>query len=126
MARTKVRNYPSKEEYENHIKEYMLSHKGEIIAYMLRQLGYDDIDSLREDEYSKNPFWVCGSFILRPKNKDMAHEWFLDNGRIPDYIYDITYYIYPTQSVIIKEPIMEKVVKDMELENDFYVTQRLD
>ena len=126
MARTKVRNYPSKEEYENHIKEYMLSHKGEIIAYMLRQLGYDDIDSLREDEYSKNPFWVCGSFILRPKNKDMAHEWFLDNGRIPDYIYDITYYIYPTQSVIIKEPIMEKDVKDMELENDFYVTQRLD
>ena len=126
MSRTKVRNYPSKEEYENRIKEYMLSHKREIIAYMLRQLGYDDIESLREDEYSKNPFWVCGSFILRPKNKDMAHEWFLDNGRIPAYIYDITYYVYPTQSVIIKEPIMEKVVRDMELENEFYIAQRLD
>lgn len=126
MARTKVRNYPSREEYENHIKEYMLSHKGEIIAYMLRQLGYDDIESLKEDEFSNSRFWVCGSIQLRPKNKDMAHEWFLDNDRIPSYIYDLTHHIYPTQSIIIKEPIMEKVVRDMELENEFYVTQRLD
>ena len=126
MARTKVRNYPSREEYENHIKEYMLSHRSEIIAYMLRQLGYDDIESLKEDEFSDRRFWVCGSIQLRPKNKDMSHEWFLDNDRIPAYIHDLTYHIYNTQSLIIKEPIMEKVVNDMGLESEFYVNSRLD
>ena len=126
MARTKVRNYPTREQYENEIKEYMISHRGELIEYMLRRLGYEDVDTLREDEYSMKFGFDCGWVQLHPKNKEMSHEWYLDNGKINDYIFDIANCVYSTQSITIKQPIVEKTIEDMGLESEFYIIPRLD
>lgn len=126
MARTKVRNYPSKEEWKANILEYMKENKEALIRHMLNKLGYEDIDSLQEDEYSMKFGFDCGWVNLTPKNKDMYHEWYLDNGKIPDSLWDLANYVYNTQSITIKYPIIEKVVEDMGIENEFNIVERLD
>ena len=125
MGRRKIRNYPSKEYYEYEIIEYMKEHREELLHHMLKILGYEDIDSLREDEYKMKFGGDCGFIKLSPKNREMAHEWYLDNDKIPDYLSDNVSCIYSTQSTNIKETIIKKVLEDTELDKVFSVSEYL-
>lgn len=126
MGRKKIRIYPSREEWETKIKEYVQENKESIRRYMLDKLGYEDIESLWEDEYHMKFGLDCGWVNLFPKNKEMAREWKLDNDGIPDSIWDASNIVYNTQSVTIKSIIMYKVVEDMGIENEFSIVERLD
>lgn len=126
MGRTKVRHYPSREEYEATLKEYLTENKERYKRLILNTLGYEDFDSLWNDEYKGKFGLDCGWVQLHPKNKDMRHEWFLDNDRMPDYIFDVATVVYNTQSTIIKSIVIQQLVEDLGLENEFSIVRQLD
>ena len=122
MARTKVRNYESREVWQERIIAYLKEHKEKYIRLVLQTLGYETTDELRDAEYNQNRFGLdCGWVKLVPKNKEMAREWKLDNDNIPAAIYDVANTIYSTQSTTIKNIIMDAVVSDMNIEDIFCI-----
>ena len=44
MGRPKIRNFPSRESYEQEIKEWFRSHKSECEAILLKKFGYENIE----------------------------------------------------------------------------------
>lgn len=126
MGRKKIRNYPTIEDWEDKISEYLKENKERYRKLILDSLGYDDFDSLIEDEYKMKFGGDCGWVSLVPLNKEMAREWRLDNDGLPNRIFDIASVVYNTQSITIKSIVIEKLIEDMGLEKDFYMTERLD
>ena len=124
MGRRKVRHYPSVEFYEEMLREYFETHRREVIGNLLDTLGYDSLEELQEAECNMKFGLDCGWIHLRPKDKEMSHEWALDNG-----IYGAYVCARPSlncQSTTIKRVQVEKAVKDLGLEDKFYITERLD
>ena len=56
----------------------------------------------------------------------MEKEWTLDNGKYGAYIHDIGFYGYNTQSVTLKEPIVEFMLEEMGLDETFFTYSKLD
>ena len=126
MGRKKVRHFPSVEDWKKQLTEYLTENKEKYIAYMLKRLGYEDTETLWEEEYHGKFGFDCGWVQLHPKDKEMQREWRLDNGGIDDCIFDIASVVYNTQSTTIKEIIVEKLVEDLDLNDTFIIYTRLD
>ena len=124
MGRRKVRHYPSVEFYEGMLREYFDTHRHEVIGNLLDTLGYESVERLQEDECHMKFGLDCGWIHLHPKNREMSHEWSLDNG-----IYGAYVCARPSlncQSTTIKRVQVEKAVRDLGLEDVFYISERLD
>lgn len=124
MGRKKVRNFPPKGYYEDKLEGYFREHRHEVIGNLLDTLGYRSLDELQEAEYNMKFGLDCGWIHLHPKNKEMAHEWALDNG-----IYGAYVCARPSmncQSTTIKRVQVEKAVRDLNLGDVFYISERLD
>lgn len=121
--RRKVRNYPTKIEIENIFSEFFSSHKNEIIDYMLKESGYKDLDSLYQDEMCMK-IGYCGIMWLKPKNKEQAHEWFLDNYRYPDYAAPRPF-PYPTQIVDLQELQLKYALDKLNLSDQYNMKEQL-
>ena len=124
MGRKKVRNYPPKGFYEEKLDGYFREHRHEVIGNLLDTLGYESVERLQEDECHMKFGLDCGWIHLHPRNKEMSREWGLDNG-----IYGAYVCARPSlncQSTTIKRVQVEKAVKDLGLEDVFYISERLD
>jgi hypothetical protein len=82
------------------------------------------VERLQEDECHMKFGFDCGWIHLHPKNKEMLHEWELDNGIYCAYVHAMP--SLNCQSTTIKRVQVEKAVRDLGLEKDFYVLTRLD
>ena len=125
MGRIKIRNYPTREYMKDVFNEYFTEHNGEIIELVLDTFGFNTIEEMQEAEYRGYFGLDCGWITLTPTNKDQAHEWFLDSGRIDSKMF-VSNPLFNTQSTTIKEVMVRKAVKDLGLEDAFYVGVRLD
>jgi len=124
MARKKVRNYPSIEDYEKQFDEYFKEHYNDVVDYVLKETGYSSLEKLRFAEQNMAFGLDCGWVYLCPRNTEMEHEWILDNDK-----YSAKVYLRDpmrTQSVTIKRLCAEKLIEDLGLENIFYISERLD
>lgn len=124
MARTKIRYYPSLKEYEKIFIEYFKENKSPLIRQVLNELHYETLEDLQKDEFGMKFAGDCGWVKLIPRNKEMYREWRLDNN--DPCLFDIAYHAYNTQSITIKRIIVEKALEDLNLENTFYISERLD
>ena len=125
MGRIKIRNYPSREWMTELFNNYFVAHNDEIVQLVLNTFGFNTVEEMQEAEYRGYFGLDCGWITLKPKNKDHAHEWFLDNNRIDSKMY-ISNPLYNTQSTTIKKIMIDKAVEDLGLTNTFYVGVRLD
>ena len=129
MGRKKVRKHASKEVYSQFFSDYLRCHKEEFIDRLLAELEFDDLQSLKEFEFSGyyGGFGLdCGWVNIAPKDSEMEHEWALDNGKYNTHIWDIGNEVYSTQSTTIKEVIVKKLLKDTGTEHLFYWYTKLD
>lgn len=124
MGRKKVRKHQSIAYYEAMLKDYFSEHKDDVVEYMLGNLGYDSLDDLWNDEYRMKFGFDCGWIYLIPRDKEMYHEWELDNGKYGAHIFCRT--PYNTQSTTIQREQVEKAVHDLGLEDKFWISVRLD
>lgn len=122
MAKPKVRNYPSIEDYEKIFEDYFRSNKGAIMQYVCHKFQVEDEDSLKEQDFG----FDCGWVHLFPRDPEMAKEWKLDNGDYGARIFDIASKCYGTQSITIKEVILEKAVEDLNLDDVFHIRRKYD
>ena len=131
----KVRHYPTVGEVENIFNDYFNTHRDEVIDYMLDQVNlmYTDknfktLDELRDFDIMGGPMGGfgldCGWVWLKPKNKDQAHEWFLDNNRIPDYASPKL--VYNTQSTTLKRMQLSLALRNLGLGDKYSLYERLD
>ena len=126
MGRRKVRNFPSREDYEQQFEDYFSENKHSCIQYAVQKLGFNDVEEMHDAEFSGRFGFDCGWVQLIPRDKEMYREWRLDNGEYSVCIFDIGHKTYPTQSVTIKRLILEKAVEDMNLQDVFIINERLD
>ena len=130
MGRKKVRHYPSIKYYEDMLEQYFKDNNGAVIPYVIERIGEDParygIFELQEDECNMRWGFDCGWILLYPKNKEMAHEWELDNGKYGAYVWTDKALPYCPQSTTLKRYMLEKAVKDLGLEDEFWLSARLD
>lgn len=69
------RNFPSKEEIETIIENFNTENENAIIGYMMKQMGYTDIETLKDDEQHSKWGFDCGWWLLTPKDEEMRKEW---------------------------------------------------
>lgn len=124
MGRRKVRHYKSREYYKDLLNQYFNEHAEEVIKYTVKRMGFDSLEAMRAEELT-GMWFDCGFVYISPRNSEWSHEWFLDNDRISSNLY-VNNPDYNTQSVTIKEIMVEKALRDLGLENDFYILTRLD
>ena len=130
MGRKKVRKYPSREYYEDLLEQYFNEHNGAVIPYVIERIGenpaYYGIEDLMNDECRMRWGFDCGWILLYPKNSEMAHEWELDNGKYGAYVWTDRALPYCPQSTTLKYIMIEKAVNDLGLNNEFWISTRLD
>ena len=130
MGRKKVRNYPSIQYYDEMLKEYFENHNGSIIYRVIKAIGenpdYYGIEDLMGDEYHMRWGLDCGWILLYPRDKKMAHEWELDNGKYGAYVWTDRALPYCPQSTTLKRIMIEEAVKDLGLDDTFWISTRLD
>lgn len=125
----KIRNYPSKADYEARINQFFEEHRDEVIRDMCFALGYDDFERLKHDECHMRFGFDCGFTKLLPRNAEMRYEWILDeHGRKGE---DFWAEIYPRfswdcQSLTCKRPQAEYMLAQLGLEDEFMIVERLD
>lgn len=124
MGRKKIRNHLPREHYEKMLETYFTEHQEEVITDLLNTLGYSSLEALRDDEYNMAFGFDCGWTKLVPKNREMFHEWELDNGKYCAEVYCRPTY-YP-QSTTIQRVQVEKAVRDLGLGEEFRIVTRLD
>lgn len=124
MGRRKVRHHLPKGYYEDLLKKYFDEHSEEVIADLLDTLGYDTLEALKFAEYNMAFGFDCGWTKLVPKDSEMFHEWELDNGKYCAEIFCHPTY-YP-QSTTVQGIQVRKAVRDLGLEDKFYIKTRLD
>ena len=125
----KKRIYPPKAYYEEIIDRYFAENEDEIINYTIDKLGFGDFDELREAECHMYFGLDCGFTKIYPKNKEMEQEWILDeHGREGEYFWAEIYprFAWNCQSLTCKRPQAEKMLRDLGLENEFGIRERLD
>lgn len=125
MGRRKVRHYNTREYYKTLFNDYFVSHNDEVMTEVLRQTGFNSVEELTEAEYRSYFGFDCGWIMLTPKNSEQAHEWFLDDNRISSKMF-VHNPCYNAQSTTITQIMVEKAVRDLGLEDTFYVSVRLD
>lgn len=127
MGRRKVRHHKPKQFYEEMLKKYFNEHGEEVLAHTAKELGFNSFQELRDFEFSGyyGGFGLdCGWVLMSPKNREMAHEWELDNGK-----YSVDIFVHPTyntQSTTIMKVEAKKAMEDLGLTNEFYLYTRLD
>ena len=126
MGRPKIRNYPSRETYEQEIKEWFQGHKADCEALLLRKFGYESIEQLQDAEYNMKFGFDCGWVNLYPLDAKMEKEWKLDNGDYGAYLHDVAFWGYNTQSVTLKEPLVDYMLKETGLDKIFVSYSKLD
>lgn len=130
MGRKKVRHYPSREYYEDLLEQYFNDNNGAVIPYVIERIGenpaYYGIEDLMNDECRMRWGFDCGWILMYPKNREMEHEWELDNGKYGAYVWTDRALPYCPQSTTLKRIMLEKAVKDLGLDDDFWLSTRLD
>lgn len=124
MGRKKIRNYPSKQFYEDMLDNYFNEHADEVKTHLMDTLGYSDFDMIWEDECKMKWGFDCGWILLYPTDAKMSHEWELDNGKYGNYIF--THPTYNCQSTTLQKIQVKKAVEDLGLDELFWVATRLD
>lgn len=124
MGRRKVRHYNPREYYKELFDAYFREHADEVIEHAVREMGFDSLKAMRNQELT-GMWFDCGFVYITPRNKEQYHEWYLDNDRISANLF-MHNPCYNTQSSTLKEIMVHKALKDLGLENDFYVNTRLD
>ena len=110
MARKKVRKYPTIENVQKTLNDYMDNHADEIIKYLAREMGVNNFDELKDLEFNTPKFWGdCGFVWLKARNPEQEHEWILDHGKYDAYVTRIKL-PYQTQSIILKQTQIEKAL----------------
>ena len=125
MGRRKVRNYNPRAYYTDIFNRYFNEHHIEVMREVLEKTGFDTVKALADAEYHGYFGFDCGWIIISPKNKEQSHEWFLDSNRIDSVLF-VHNPCYNTQSTTIKEIMVKRALKDLKLEDEFYMSVRLD
>lgn len=125
MGRRKVRNYNTRDFYRELFDDYFKTHNEEVMQEVLEQTGFRTVEDLSQAEYHGYFGLDCGWIVLTPKNKEQAHEWFLDDDRISSKMFVHNPW-YNCQSTTIQEIMIRKALKDLGLENEFSMSVRLD
>lgn len=133
-GRRKVRVYTSREGIERIVEDYFNEHRDEVIQDMIDRVNlqygkdFKNLNELQEFDIHGTYYGGfgldCGWVWIKPRNSDQAHEWFLDNDRIPDYA--SPRYPYNTQSTTLKHIMMEKAFRDLNLYGNYDIYTRLD
>ena len=130
MGRKKVRHFASVEHYENLLEDYFNTNRDTVLRRLIRAIGEDPdtygVSALLEDEYNSRWGLDCGWILLYPKNKEMAHEWELDNGKYGAYVWTDKAVPLNVQSTTLKRIMVEEAVADLGLNETFWVSTRLD
>lgn len=112
----KIRNYDSAKHYENLFNEYFKEHRYDVMKEILDQTHFDNFSDLAEYENHLGFGFDCGLVYGAPANKEMEHEWVLDNGK-----YNARFYChnmpYNCQSTTLQKIQMDKAIKDLGLQN---------
>lgn len=125
----KIRNYQPKAYYEEIINNYFTEHRDEVIQQTVEDLGFDTFEELQKAEYSMYFGFDCGFTKLYPKNPEMRREWVLDEGgRKGQDFYAELYprFAWNCQSLTCKRPQVKKMLRDLNFEGLFGITERLD
>lgn len=135
MARRKVRLYSTVKQVEELIDNYFEEHREEVTKDLLKKAGeeagreFKTVDELKEFDFRGSYYGgfplSCGFVWVKPRSSKQAHEWFLDNDRIPDYASPRNY-VYNTQCTVIKEIQMRKAFDDLGLDSEYSIYVRLD
>ena len=136
MPRKKIRKYVSKNYIENIFNDYFETYRDEIIQYMIDQVNlmYTDknfktLEELADFDINGSYYGGfgldCGWVWLKPLNKEQAHEWFLDNDRIPDYAAPHNW-PYNTQSTTLKRMQLGRALRCLGLQDEYEIYTRLD
>ena len=125
MGRRKVRNYNNREFYRDLFNNYFTEHNDEVMIDLLQQTHFATVDMLADAERKSYFGLDCGWIVLRPKNEAMRHEWFLDDDRISANMFVHNPH-FNCQSTTVQKIMVDKAVKDLGLEDTFYVSVRLD
>jgi len=125
MGRRKVRHYNSRDFYRELFDDYFNSHNDEVMKEVLEQTGFKSVEELNDAEYHSYFGFDCGWILIRPTNKEQAHEWFLDSNRIDSVLF-VHNPCYNCQSTTIKEIMVRRALKDLGLEDEFSMSVRLD
>lgn len=130
MGRKKVRHFASAEHYENLLEDYFNINRDTVLRRLIRAIGEDPdtyrVSALLEDEHNCRWGFDCGWILLYPKNKEMAHEWELDNGKYGAYVWTDRVVPLNVQSTTLKRIMVEEAVADLGLNETFWVSTRLD
>lgn len=125
MGRIKIRNYPTREFMQDVFNEYFTEHNNEVIQEVLDTFGFNTVEEMQNAEYRGYFGLDCGWITLTPVNRDHAHEWFLDSGRIDSKMF-VRNPLFNTQSTTIKEVMVKRALHDLGLDNTYTVGVRLD
>ena len=126
MARKKIRNYKSIEQVRDIFNDYFYTHESEVIDHMLKEVNMSSLDEVWEYCNKHCGFgFDCGWVWLGAENNEQSREWRLDNGDYRDHVSGFDY-PYNSQSTTLKEIQLRKALKDLGLENDYYIITRLD
>lgn len=116
------RKFETKEYYEKLIEDYIKENKAAIINYTLKQMGYDDVDILLEDEYHSKWGNDCGWYLLYPKNREMREEW----KKHEDWEKLMCPLALGVQSTTIQKYQVEYIMNELNLNDIFYCNRHLD
>ena len=130
MARRKIRNYPSTNFIRDSINKYFEQNKEDVINELLSKTGFDTVDELYYHEYhDNNGLGLSGLDLgwvwVKTYNAEQNREWILDNGKYDNMVRGINC-PYDSQSTTIKKFQIDKALKDMKLNDNYYSYVRLD
>ena len=125
MGRRKVRNYNLREYYKTLFDDYFRQNMPRVIEETCKRLGFDSFDDLHSAEMHMRFGLDCGWIRIYPTNDAQRREWRLD-GCCGDDGMTIHPVGYNPQSVTVKNEMVEIMLRDLGLRDDFYVSERLD
>ena len=115
--------YLSKSEYEELLKEFVKRNEKKIIAHMMKFMGYDDIELLKQDEYQSKWGLDCGWYLMYPKDREVYKE----QKEADDYFGKIFCTVaYNTQSTTLQEVQIKYILDEMGIADLFYLHCHLD
>lgn len=116
------RKFETREYYTNLIEDYIKENKSAIINYTLKQMGYDDVDKLLDDEYHSKWGFDCGWYLLSPKDKEMENEW----KKKEDWYQMRCPIALNVQSTTIQSHQVKYILENLNLNDIFYCHCHLD
>ena len=121
------RKFPSKEEIETTIENFTTENENAIIGYMMKQLGYTDLEKLASDEQHSKWGFDCGWWLVTPKDPEMRKEWDKYDGW-DSLICPVAYMV---QSTTVQRPQIDYVRENLKIDGKtfdelFYARCHLD